>query len=59
MFCSVAEAYFYFTHLSDDVVAGYDVSVFAPDGACASSPSSGSYLDDGSGYAFSNFDDCV
>jgi hypothetical protein len=59
VFGSVAEAYFYFAHFTDDVVAGDNVPVFAPDGACASSPSSGSYLDDGSGYAFSNFDDCV
>jgi len=59
VFCSVAEAYFDFAHFTDNVVAGYDMSVFAPDGACASSPSSSSYLDDGSGYALSNFDDCV
>jgi hypothetical protein len=59
VFGSVAEAYFDFAHFADNVVARYDVSVFAPDGACASSPSSSSYLDDGSRDPFSNFDDCV
>jgi hypothetical protein len=59
VFGSVAEAYFDFAHVADDVVACDYVSVFAPDGACSPSPSSGSYPDNGSRDSLCNVDYCV
>src|SRR2546425_957344 len=45
--------------IGDNVVACDDVSVFAPDGACSDSPSSGSYPDDGLRDSLCNVDYCV